>query len=180
MPNQTLLSSTEHKLLLAFFLFICGVFYLHAANNLIENHNHAVRIEQEDKLRLADNGATTSMFSVCFFSGPPVFIYLFWLQIFTGPALFLFLRKNNSPRFVAVFIHNSVTFLSLLAWNKQSYETYLWREHRFPDEIPKYLDVGSNQTALLLFFLLFVFLSVQFFVIARFGIEKFPAKISLR
>jgi uncharacterized membrane-anchored protein YitT (DUF2179 family) len=176
MPDRTLLSSTENKILLGFFLLICGVFYLHLANNVIEIYNAEVSSWQIEKLRIA-NGSPKSMWNACGIP-PPVYIYLFWLQIFTNPLLFFLLRKPKFSNFAVSTIINSITFLSLLAWNKRTYEGYLINGSWLRES--GYFEIQSHLTAFILAILLFAFVILQISILTRFGIEKFQAKISLR
>lgn len=179
MTPKTLLSPTENKLLLGLFLTACCVFYLHCANTVIEGYNSEVKFQQLEKQSRA-NYSRTSMFSGCTF-GTPISVQIFWLQFFTNPALFFLLRKPKISRFLASTAVNSIMSFSISAWNLRNYEGYLLNDAFWLHKTPYgYFGLSSHFTAFILAVLSFVYLILQISVIARFVIEKFQAKLSLR
>jgi hypothetical protein len=179
MHAKSLLSQTENKLILGFFLTLCCVFYLHFAENVIESYNNEVRSQQFEKQILADN-KKTSMFS-CYCIAPPFYVQFFWLQFFLNPAVFLLLRKPRLSRFVIAAVINLLIALSLLAWNFRNYNSYLLSDlYQIRLTFFGYLEISTNKTAFILAVLSFAFFILQFSILVRFAVKRFQAKISLR
>ncbi|HEY0426935.1 MAG TPA: hypothetical protein VGC76_03930 [Pyrinomonadaceae bacterium] len=178
MTPGTLLSQSEKKLLLGFFLLICGVFYLHLANNAVEIYNDGVMSQQIKKQNLADY-SKPSIFSGDFEVPSPIYLKFFWIQFFTNPILFFLLRKPKPSNFTVSTTINLVIFLSLLAWNKRRYDSYLINGFWMHDGVNGYFWLPSHLTAFVLAVLLFAFIILQFSTLLRFTVENFSTKLTL-
>jgi hypothetical protein len=178
MIQKTLLSPTEHKILLGLALFVCLLFYLHWSNAMIETHNASVKSAQIEKEFEANHGARTSMFSHCEFA-PPLYIYIFWLQFYTAPLSYFLLRKQRPGRFAFSLLLTLITTLSLWAWNHRTYFTFISSEISWLQK-DGYFHLPSRFSALTLAIFSSVFIVLQFYVLVRLVAEKFQTKVSLK
>ena len=180
MTTNSLISQSERKLLLCLILTINCVFYAHCVINTVEEYNEKVRIEHSEKLFLVNTSPhERPQFSACFFA-PPVYTQLFWIQFFTNPLLFFFLRK---PKPLALFFTSIITIvitLSLLSWIRRNYVDYLlddmyWLHKTYYG----YFSMTSHISEIVLAVLSCAFLFVQLWILFRYAVEKFQLKISL-
>ena len=178
MTANSLVSQSERKLLLCLILTINCVFYAHCVIKTVEEHNEKVRIEQSEKLFLANTSPNERpQFSACVFA-PPVYTQIFWIQFFTNPLLFFFLRKPS-----AISLSSIITFimtLSLLSWIRRNYVDYLLDDMYWLHETPYgYFSITSHISEVVLAVLGCAFLFVQIWILFRYAVEKFQLKISL-
>jgi len=175
------ISQTERKLLLFLVIAICCAFYSHLAITQIEDHNSKVKIEQSEKLYQANTPPSERIsFSNCSWS-PPIITQIFWLQFFTNPILLLIMWKPKPLKLLISIIVNFVFTFSLFSWITRNYISYRLNEfYWFHPEPYGYFTAVSNISSIFLVLLCCVFLIIQSWILLRFVIEKFQAKISLR
>ncbi|CAN5276670.1 hypothetical protein BH20ACI1_BH20ACI1_21310 [soil metagenome] len=178
MTANSLLSKSERKLLLCLILTITCLFYVHCFINTVEEYNERVRIEQSEKLFLANTlPSERPSFSACVFA-PPFYTQLFWIQFFTNPILVLFLIKPKPLSLFFSMLITSTMTLSLLTWIRRSYEGYLLNEFYWLHETPYgYFSLTTHVSEVVLAILGCVLVITQFWIILRFVIDKFQTKI---
>jgi len=181
MSSNQFISQTERRLLFVLVITICCVFYSHLAITQIEEHNLIVKNEQSEKLFQANTPPSERIsFSNCFFS-PPIITQIFWLQFLTNPILLLIMWKPKPLKTFISIIINFVITLSLFSWINRNYISYRLNEiNWFHPEPYGYFTTTSNISSVFLTLLCCIFLTIQFWLLIRFVIEKFQDKISLR
>ena len=180
MAANLLVTQTECKLLLCLILTITCMFYVHCFINTVEEYNEKVRIEQSEKLYLANTLPSERFsFSACVFA-PPFYTQIFWIQFFTNPLLFLFLRKPKSSALFLSIILTFVMTLSLLSWIRRSYIDYFLNDMYWLHKMPYgYFSATSHISEVILAILSCAFLIIQIWMLFRYAVEKFQLKISL-
>lgn len=182
MSSNKFLSPIEHKIVLGFAFFICLTFFLHCYQLSVSKYNESVLNEEIHKM--ANHSGIS--FSVDYVL-PPDYTSLFVIQFFTNLLLIFLIWKQSLFRLICSTTLTAITTISLLnciyvSWN------YWFKIFHFSnlDEIEynqtffQYLKQNSQLLLPVLTFLFFVFFILQTFVLIRFAIQKFQAKISLR
>ena len=181
MTANSLVSQSERKLLLCLILTITCLFYVHCFINAVEEYNEKVRIEQSEKLFLANTLPNERpSFSACVFA-PPVYTQIFWIQFFTNPILLLLLINPKLSSLFFSMLTTSIMTLSLLTWIRRSYEDYLLNKYYWLHETPYgYFSLTTHISEIILAVLGFILITVQFWILFRFVVDKFETKISLK
>lgn len=182
---KTFVSTAERRLMLLLMVLITCTYYLTLENKAVENYNQSIKYEQERKRDLADNppkrNSISFGFSNCHYGTP--FRYLFYgLQFFTNPLACFLLRKGTFKRFSAALLFNFITFTSFIAWSFEAFTIYKVTE-RLPEKIEslhQFVLYDSTETEFALSIFVGICFVVQMFVLLRFVLEKFQAKISLK
>lgn len=170
------ISETERKSLISLVLLLCCIFYSHLSITIIEEYNEKVRFEQADKFYKASTSPDKQIsFSHCFWS-PPLLSQIYWFQFFLNPFFFLIVVKKPSfNRLTVISLFNFFFTFSLFYWLKRNLTLYLINETRSSD----YFGQISNISSIFLALIQFSFLVIVTWLIIRFVIERFQAKIEL-
>ena len=182
--SKTFVSIVERRLLLLLMISISCAYYLTLETKAIEKYNESIRYEQEQKRLLADNPKITSPsfgLSDCN-SGAAPWEWLYALQFFTNPISCFLLRKETLRKFLCAMFLNSITLFSFLAWSFQTF-SILKSIEQLPESIQtfnQFVLYDSTKLEFCLFLLVGICFVAQWFILMRFVVEKFQAKISLK
>ncbi len=180
-----LVSTVERRLMLLLVILMTCTYYSNLENKAVENYNQSVKYEQERKRESANNPAQKDSisfgFSNCYYD------YSFWyllygLQFFTNPLACFLLRKGTFKRFFAALLFNFVTFFCFLFWFYKSFTLYksIGQLPERTESFNQFILYDSTKTEFVLFIFVGICFVVQSFVLPRFVVEKFQAKISLK
>lgn len=183
MTSENFLFSGERKILLTVVFTICCTFYGNFAAIIIDDYNQEVEQEQTDKNYAANNPEKSNKisFEISHCYSTPFFSFLFWLQLFTNPILYLVTKKISFYKFILSIFLSFLTILSLILWNIYTYKVISLTE-RLPEDFRfnDYLLYGSTTLELILYPLFVILFTLQMFFLFRFVIGRFQAKISLK
>lgn len=182
---QTFVSTTERRLLVLLMALITCTYFLDLENKAVENYNQSVKYEQEKKENSANNPTQKNKvsfgFSNCHY-GTSFWYLLYGLQFFTNPLGCFLLRKGTFKRFTLALFFNFLTFLCFIVWSYEAFTAYKAAE-RLPDRIEslnQFVLYDSTKTEFTLFVFVSFCFAVQTFILLRFVLEKFQAKISFK
>lgn len=181
MSNDYAISQTERFLLIGLMVLICLTFYFHLATLRIEKYNENIRVEQAEKLYKA-NTPPNERFSVshCFWS-PPLITRFYLLQFFTNPFLLLILWKPTHLKLSISLVINFFITSSLFIWINREYSSIFFNElYKHDLGGYSYFSLTSHVTSSVLALLLIASIIIQTWLLIRFTIERFQAKLSLK
>lgn len=181
MTPDKLISPAEHKLFLGIAFLICCLCFINIINKNIDDYNWRVEREQIEKRDTANN-VEKIRFSDCSFGRPLIQTLVFGLQFLCHPLLFLLFLRRTGARFIFSVPASAFAFAGYADWLISSYSSI---RHGAYFDVEKttfntYLLYNSTVLEFILFLLFAVLVVLQFFVLSRFVIEKFQAKIYLR
>ena len=174
--SYQLISEIERKLLISLVLLLCCAFYSHLAITIIEEYNQEVKFEQADKFYKAVTPPGDQIsFSHCVWS-PPLLSQIYWFQFFFNPFFFLIIVKKPSfNRLTVISLFNFFFTVSLFYWLRRNLSLYFLNETRSSD----YFGQISHSSSIVLVLIQFIFLVIVTWILIRFVIERFQAKIEL-
>lgn len=181
MTPDKLISPAEHKLFLVIAFLLGCLCFINITGKNIHYYNWQVEREQIEK-RDSANNVEKLRFSDCSFGRPPVQLLVFGLQFLCHPLLFILFLKRTRARFIFSVLTTAFVFLGYADWLISSYQ--MRKSGAFfyiaDTTFNTYLLYNSTVLEFILFLLFAVLLVLQLFVLSRFVIEKFQAKIYLR
>jgi hypothetical protein len=177
-PNE-LISPAEHKLFLGIVFLLCCLFFINLAARTMNHYNWTTEREQIQKRGEANNEPQIS-FGVN--SYKPVFVTIVELQFFTNPLLLLLFLKRGRGRFIFSALPAAFTFYGYADWMLSSYSAIRHGAYFDAEKTTfnTYLLYNSTFLEFISFLLFAVLLVLQIFVLSRFAVGKFQAKIYLR
>lgn len=181
MKNSIFISNNERKLLLFLIFTAFILIYYDFISQIIQNYNQQVADTQRELL-LDANEPNRIKFTYCNLGGRTAHEILFWLQLLTIPSIYLCLQSNRFSCFVISIPLNIVGLFSYFAWFITSIQSLKYTETQVfrNQSIAQTLFYKINNLELLLLAILTVLFIFQIFILLRFVIERFQAKISLR
>jgi len=179
MPSKTLLSPVEHKILFALGLLICSFYFVNLSNKIVATYNEAVKTEQIEKRKEADNERPISFgFSHCY--SPPIYELILLLQFLTVPIIVFLLGKQQFAGFLTSLVLTSLTLFGYICWMIDSFLIRKYSEVFREENISfnTYILYQSTVLEFVLFLAFTILFILHFAILLRFVIEKFHAKIS--
>jgi hypothetical protein len=180
--KQLFIAKNEQRILLSIALLSIVLIYFYPVFMSVISYNQKVKEHQIEMLEKANNPNPLLFASDCSTQSTQFWQFLFWLQIFTNPIIYLCLRRNNFTSFLISVFLTFLTLLSYVLWSIETQYDFSMAEN-FPinnlSVFEKVFYKINNLEIFLLATILVLFI-LQIFILLRFVIERFQAKISFR